>query len=139
MKKALLLTVFLLVLALLCACGAESATTTDTTTPAQTITTQPVTTPKAPETTPFVSTAPTTTTKAPETTEAPETEPSLSDLLEFRYEPDDRGYHVVGFGKWEGKELTIPSEYEGEPVVALGNEAFKVMDIKGILDADAKD
>ena len=128
MKKALILTVMLLLLLLLVACGGEATTeTADTTTQEPVITTVPTTTATHPVT---EATTAITTTQAPITTETPETQEDILELLEFTYVPEDRGYHLVGFGNWEGKELTVPSEYEGKKVVAIGDNENDITMLK---------
>ena len=65
---------------------------------------------------------------AQETTpeEIPEPTPEIySEGLEFALNDAGDGYIVVGIGSCEDTEVVIPSEYEGLPVVGIGDSAFR--------------
>lgn len=51
------------------------------------------------------------------------TEPTV--FLEFAFTDDNTAYEVVGIGDVTGTEITVPSRYQGKPVVGIANGAFK--------------
>ncbi len=57
-----------------------------------------------------------------------------SEGLEYQYIDEDEfvGYVVTGKGSFEGKDLVIPSEHEGEPVIGVDNSAFENSDIASL-------
>ena len=51
-----------------------------------------------------------------------------SDGLEFELSADGNSYTVKGIGKYMGKDLVIPDEYDGKPVTAIAESAFSYCD-----------
>ena len=52
-------------------------------------------------------------------------DPSVGGELSIEYSDLYEGYAVMGLGTLSGTEVTIPSAYNGEPVIAIGDNAFK--------------
>ncbi len=49
----------------------------------------------------------------------------ISPELEYTLNRDGKSYSVTGIGTWIDAELIIPPMYNGKPVVAVGEDAFK--------------
>ncbi|MBQ4425306.1 MAG: N-acetylmuramoyl-L-alanine amidase [Lachnospiraceae bacterium] len=59
------------------------------------------------------------------TTEEPTTEePTTEPPEEFAFEKRGSGYYLTGPGTYSGKDIKIPEEYDGLPVIGIGEEAF---------------
>ncbi len=52
--------------------------------------------------------------------------------LEFGVNVDRKSYNVSGLGSCTDKEIVIPYTYNGFPVTAIGDSAFRETDIKGV-------
>lgn len=59
--------------------------------------------------------------------------PAEDDLAEqFTYRDIPGGVEILGFNGFEADELMIPDRIKGQPVIQIGEEAFKNMNIKSI-------
>lgn len=57
---------------------------------------------------------------------------NYSEGLEYKLTEDGTGYIVVGIGDFSGKDLIIPAEYQGKPVLEIGNNAFANSEIESV-------
>ncbi len=51
--------------------------------------------------------------------------PRMTSDLVYALNEEQTGYIVTGAGEEQGNVLVVPAEYEGKPVVAIGNTAFR--------------
>lgn len=69
--------------------------------------------------------------------EKDETETEYSDIkqsegLKFELSSDGNGYVVTGIGNCMDKDIVIPEEYKGKPVIAIGDGAFAGVSIETV-------
>lgn len=88
--------------------------------------------------TPTTPTTPTTTTPSQGSPVEPPEEEKYSDGLEFTLNSDGEGYSVTGIGSCTDVDIVIPDEYEGLPVIAISDNAFKNnSDIQSLTTGDS--